>query len=262
MSFYSFRVILFCGVLIFFQSCISYEKLVNFEKEGSGLPFDVPENITNAEELTIQANDVLSIIIYGQDQATAAPFNISTSADLSQQNDPNLYQLQGYLVNQNGEIDFPILGKLNVKGMTKENIKALLIGKIKKYLKNPVVNVRLLNFRVTVSGEVNFPGSFNIYNDRITVAEVLTMAGDLTPYADRTHVMVVREKDGKRTYSKMDMSSNQFFKSKYYYLKQNDHIYVRPIEEKRGAVADNSNKILPFVSAVVSIAALLISVFK
>ncbi len=262
MNTYNCRVLLFLGVLMLFQSCIPYEKLVNFEKEGTGLPFDVPENITNAEELTIQAYDVLSIIIHGQDVETAAPFNLSTQEDLSQQNDPNLYQLQGYLVNRNGEIDLPILGKLSVKSMTKEEVKSLLLGKLKKYLKNPVVNVRLLNFRVTVSGEVNFPGTFNIYNDRITLAEILTMAGDLTPYADRTHVMVEREKDGKRTYSKVDISSNQFFKSKYFYLKQNDFIYVRPIEEKRGAVADNSNKILPFVSAFVSIAALLISVFK
>ena len=115
---------------------------------------------------------------------------------------------------------------------------------------------------MTVSGEVNRPGTFNIYNDRITVAEIMTMAGDLTPYADRAHILLTREKDGKRTYTKLDISSNQFFQSKNYYLRQNDFIYVRPIEEKRGAVVDNSNKTLPFITAFVSVAALLISIFN
>ena len=256
------RVFIFIAVVLFFQSCIPYERLVNFEKEGTGLPFNVPENIMNQEELTVQANDVLGIVVHWQDVETAAPFNLNTPTDLAQQNDPNLYQLQGYLVNQNGEIDLPILGRLNVKGMTKDEIKALLLSKLNKYLKEPVVNIRLLNFRVTVSGEVNRHGTFNIYNDRITVAEIMTMAGDLTPYADRAHILLTREKDGKRTYTKLDISSNQFFQSKNYYLRQNDFIYVRPIEEKRGAVVDNSNKTLPFITAFVSVAALLISIFN
>ena len=151
-------ILVFMCSILFFQSCISYERLVNFEKEGTGLPLDVPENITNAEEITIQPYDVLSITVHSQDVATAAPFNLSSPQYLSNQTDPNLYQLQGYLINQNGEIEFPILGKINLKGMTKDQIKVMLEKKVSEYLKDPVIIVRLLNFRVTVSGEVRSPG--------------------------------------------------------------------------------------------------------
>lgn len=255
------RCLLFLGFLVLFQSCISYESLVNYE-QGKELPYDVSEKIRNTKDITIQANDVLSIKVHGQDIATAAPFNLTSADDNSLVADASLYQLQGYLVNQNGEIDFPILGTINVKGMTMGSIKELLLKRLENHLKSPVVNVRIINFKVTVSGEVNEPNSFQIYNDRITLSEVITMAGDLTPYADRTNILVVREKDGMRSYGKVDMSASDFFTSKYYYLHQNDFIYVKPLEAKRGAVADNSNKILPFVSAIVSIAALLISAFK
>jgi len=253
LSHFSFLVILLC-----FQSCISYESLVNYEQEEE-LPFNLSEPIKNFKELTIQAHDVLDIKVHSQDVATAMPFNLSGSESLMI-GDPDLYQLQGYLVNPNGTIDFPVLGTMLVAGMTKEEIKTSLLKKLRLYIKDPVINIRLLNFKVTVSGEVHRPGSFQIYNDRVTLSEIITMAGDLTPYADRSRIIVVRENNGKRKFKKIDMGSSDIFVSKYYYMKQNDLIYIKPLEEKRGAVADNSNKILPFVSAAVSIAALLLSV--
>ena len=254
-------LLLFWGSLFLFQSCISHESLMNYH-EGTVFPINQPIPIVNPKDIRVQINDVLDIKVHSQDIVTAAPFNLIPAGGINQINDPNLYQLQGYLVDEAGTIDFPVLGKLTVVGQTKQEVKTLLLGKLAAYLKNPVVNIRFLNFKITVSGEVNLPGSFQIYNERVTLSEIVTMAGDLTPYADRSKILIVREVGGNRTFGKVNMSSSDFFNSEYYFLQQNDFIYIEPLEAKRGAVRDNSNKVLPFVSAIVSIAALLISVLK
>lgn len=254
-------VLILLGVTLLLQSCISHESLLNYQA-GNQLPINEPIPITNPKNIHIQINDVLDIKVHSQDLVTAAPFNLLPTSGNMNVNDPNLYQLQGYLVDENGAIDFPVLGKIMVMGKTKEEVKNLLVEQLKTYLKNPVVNIRFLNFKITVSGEVNRPGAFQVYNERITLSEIITMAGDLTDYANRTNILIVREIDGERTFGRIDMNASNFFVSNYYYLQQNDFIYIEPLPAKRGAVRDNSNKILPFVSAVVSIAALLISAFK
>ena len=255
------NIVLFLGLLLGIQSCISHESLVNY-RGGAPLPLNQPILIENPKNIKIQFNDVLDIKVHSQDIVTAAPFNLIPNDGNNNFNDPDLYQLKGYLVDETGNIDFPVLGKLQVSGLTKEETKVLLLEKLTEYLKTPVVNIRFLNFKITVSGEVNLPGAFQIYNERITLPEIITMAGDLTPYADRSNILLVREEDGNRIFTRVNMSTSNFFTSDYYFLKQNDFIYVEPIPAKSGAVRDNSNKVLPFVSAFVSIAALLISVFK
>ena len=255
------KLLFLVGLVLSFQSCISHESLMNYH-EGAPLPINQPMPITNPKDIRIQVNDVLDIKVHSQDILTAAPFNLIPTGRSSFVNDPNLYQLQGYLVDEFGHIDFPVLGNLAIGGLTKEETKGLILEKLKAYLKNPVVNIRFLNFKITVSGEINRPGAFQVYNERVTLSEIITTAGDLSDYADRTNILIVREVDGKRTFGRVDMSASNFFASEYYFLQQNDFIYVEPLEAKRGAVRDNSNKVLPFVSAFVSIAALLISAFK
>jgi len=256
-------LLLLGGLVLLFQSCISYESMVNFqESRGAKLTYNEPVPIRNPNNIRVQVNDVLDIKIHSQDIATAAPFNLIPAETVGSVNDPNLYQLYGYLVDEAGNIDFPVLGKLHLLGKTKEEAKQLIFRKLESYLKNPVVNIRFLNFKITVSGEVNRSGVFSVYNERVTLSEIITMAGDLTPYADRTNILVVREVNGNRTFARVDMSSSNFFASDYYFLQQNDFIYIEPLEAKRGAVRDNSSKVLPFVSAFVSIAALIISVVR
>ncbi len=253
-------ILVILGILLLFQSCISHESLLNYNT-GAALTINQPIPITNPKDIRIQVNDVLDIKVHSQDILTAAPFNLIPSG-ASNLNDANLYQLQGYLVDEKGIVDFPVLGELKIGGKTKEEVKKMLLEKLEVYLKNPVVNIRFLNFKITVSGEINRPETFQVYNERITLSEIITTAGDLTPYADRTQILIVREVEGNRTFGRVDMSASDFFRSDYYYLQQNDFIYVEPLEAKRGAVRDNSNKVLPFVSAFVSIAALLISALK
>jgi len=254
-------LLLLLGVLLGFQSCISHESLVSF-KDGGQFEFNQPMSIQNQNTIRIQPNDVLDIKVHSQDILTAAPFNLMPANASSIISDPNLLQLNGYLVDMNGFIDFPVLGRVNIKGLCVGEAKEKILNGLTEYLNTPVVNIRFLNFRVTVAGEVNRPGSFTVYNDRISLLEVLAMAGDLTPYANRDSILIVREYEGTRTYTSVNMSSNKLFESEYYFLQQNDYIYIEPIEAKRGAVADKSNKVLPFVSAVVAVAALLISAFK
>lgn len=255
------HLIFFIGIVLSLQSCISHQSLVSFN-EGGPIEFNQPFPIANEKIIRIQANDVLDIKVHSQNIITSAPFNLITASTNSFINNPELLQLNGYLVDHKGFIDFPVLGKINIKDLSIETAKDTLVSKLKAYIKDPVVNIRLLNFKVTVSGEVNRPGSFIIYNDRITLPELFAMAGDLTPYAKRDSILIVREFKGERTYGSVNMNSNSLFESEYYFLQQNDYIYIEPIEAKRGAVADRSNKVLPFVSAVVSVAALLISAFK
>ena len=254
-------LLLLLVVLLGFQSCISHESLVSY-RDGGQFKYNQPMSIHNQKTIKIQPNDVLDIKVHSQDILTAAPFNLMPASASSFISDPNILQLNGYLVDVDGFIDFPVLGRINIKGLSVGETKEKILNGLTEYLKTPVVNIRFLNFRVTVAGEVNRPGSFTVYNDRISLPEVLAMAGDLTPYANRDSILIVREAEGERTYASVNMSSNKLFESDYYFLQQNDYIYIEPIDAKRGAVSDTSNKVLPFVSAIVSVAALLISAFK
>lgn len=253
-------LLFFFGVSLL-SSCISYESLVNFEQEGP-IKYGKLNPIMNQRTITIQPNDVIDIKVHTQNIETAVPFNLLPDANNGFINDPSLLQLNGYLVDPNGYIDFPVIGRWEVQGLSIDQAKQQLLEKLDEYLVEPVVNIRFLNFRVTIAGEVNNQGIYTIYSERISIPELIAMAGGLTPYAMRDSILIVREEEEGREYGNVNMSSNKFFESEYYFLKQNDYLYIKPSEAKRGAVNDNSNKILPFVSAAVSIAALLITAFK
>lgn len=219
-------------------------------------------DVTNGPDIRIQPNDVLGIKVFSSESELAAPFNLN-----SQELNANLIsieaiQLNGYLVNQQGEIDFPVLGSLKWTGLSIVEAKEALLVKLKAHLKDPVVNLRLLNFRVTVSGEVRKPGAFNILNERISLPDALALAGDLTDYADRRDILLVRENNGVRSLNQINLQSATFFQSEHYYLKQNDLIYVKPIKAKAGAVQDQTSKTVPIVTAVATIAAVLIALFS
>ena len=150
----------------------------------------------------------------------------------------------GYLVDTNGEIDFPILGKMHVAGLTRLQLTELIKQRLTEedLIKDPVVTVQFLNYKVSVMGEVNRPGSFNISGDRITLLEALSMAGDLTIYGRRDRVAVIRENDGQRTILYHDLRSSDVFNSPCYYLQQNDIVYVEPNNSKAGQSEINQNK--------------------
>jgi len=157
-------------------------------------------------------------------------------------------QQQNYLVDNNGEIDFPVLGKLKVGGLNRNELIELLTNKLDpNYIKNPNINIRLANYKVSVLGDVRLPGSYTIPNERITILEALALAGDLNISGKRQNILVIREEDGKKIQYQVDLLSKQLFISPVYYLQQNDVVYVEPNYARIQSASSNSNTTL-FIS--------------
>ena len=225
------------------------------------------EAIDKSYEVIIHKDDLLAIIVNSKDPELALPFNMPL---VSYQIGQNVSQqrLVGYLVNQDGNIDFPILGEIHVEGLTRMQVTELIKKRLieEELIKDPIVTVQFLNFKVSVIGEVGRPGTFDISGDRITLLEALSMAGDLTIYGRRDRVAVIREKDGKRSILYHDLRSSDIFQSPCYYLQQNDIVYVEPNNAKTGQSRINSNNSvgvwLSGVSVLASITSLLVTMFK
>ena len=251
-------------VVVLCTSCASSKKVFYLQDV---VPLK-QQDIEQKYEVYIHNDDLLAIMVNSKNPELALPFNMPmVSYQLGSQTAPQ-QRVLGYLVDTNGDIDFPILGKLHVAGLTRlqltDMIKQRLIDE--DLIKDPIVTVQFLNYKVSVMGEVNRPGSFNISGDRITLLEALSMAGDLTIYGRRDRVAVIREKDGKRTILMHDLRSSDIFNSPCYYLQQNDIVYVEPNKAKAGQSEINQNKSvgvwLSAASILVSIASLIVTLTK
>lgn len=176
-------------------------------------------------ETTINPDDNLHITVSSLDPEAVKIFNPVYSATVQ---NADALNINGYLVDGGGRINFPILGQVEVGGMTKSEAAEYLQKRISEYIKNPTVNIRFLNFKVTVLGEVNRPGSYTIHNERLTLLEAIGLAGDLTIYGKRDNVLIIREMDGVKTFNYLDLKSSGLMDSDFYYLHQNDIVYVQP----------------------------------
>jgi polysaccharide export outer membrane protein len=243
------------GVVCLLTSCVPHRDLVNYQ---SGVPTTGSQPIETPPEIRIQPNDVISIDVFGPDEKILASF-VKQSTAASNIIDVEAIQLGGYLVSDRGTISFPQIGEIEVAGKTVGEIASLIGSRLQSYMKDPVVNVRLLNFRVTVTGEVAREGSFIIFNDRISVPEALARAGGMTDYANRRNVLLVREDQGRRSYQRLDLTAGDVFTSEYFYLQQNDMLYVEPIRAKNGAIRDQTSKTVPIITAVATILAVIIN---
>jgi polysaccharide export outer membrane protein len=189
-----------------------------------------------------------------QDQTTigGGSFDASSSTRLAQQGTP------GHLVDQAGMIEIPIIGQIKAAGYSTMELRNIIRDKLGKLLKGPIVDVRLLNFKISVTGEVNRPASYVIPNEQVTLPEALTMAGDLTIYGKRTNVMVIRDVNGLKEFGNVDITRRDFFNSPYYYLHPNDIVYVEPIKT-RGLQTDRTNAILPVLFSAVSLLVVIVT---
>ncbi|MCS7037590.1 MAG: polysaccharide biosynthesis/export family protein [Saprospiraceae bacterium] len=215
-------------------------------------------------EPTVQPGDILHIAVYGPEEPVA-PFNHPVAMTPNALTAPQQQTLEiflGYLVNSRGEIDFPVLGALSVAGLTLPQTKDTLEQRLRQYLREVVVNVRFVNFRITVLGEVNQPGTYAISSPRVTLLEALGRAGDLSPYANRTNILHIREQNGQRIYTRVNLQTSDVFSSPVYYLQQNDIIYVEPNRAKIAAVADPATRIITYTTGVLSVITLLIALFR
>jgi polysaccharide biosynthesis/export protein len=244
-------------------SCVSHQQLVNFNQ--GPLPTQ-PETILNALDLRIQPEDLLQISIQSIEPEGVAPFNPPNQNQMMMMQGGGLGNVAemftGYFVDRDGIIELPTLGKVKVEGLTIVEAQNLIGDQIRKTVTDATVNIRFLNFKVSMMGEVANPGVLRLSNKRITLLEAFALAGDLTPYANRNNILVVREKAGKREYGRLNLQSNTFFQSPYFYLEQNDLVYVEPIPAKVGAIQDQTTRILTFGSAGLSLVTLLFAIFR
>ncbi len=245
-------------LLFSLTSCLSHKELINFRTGEEPTPTLVnlsKQNILNQADIKLQANDVLAIIISSPDGVLATPYNI-VPAQMSTQVVTPLSPAT-FLINSEGYIDLPTIGHLKVAGLTIKEVREAILVPVSKEIINPSVNVRLINFKISVMGEVTRPGTIQIVNERITILEALSEAGDFTPYSNRRHVMVIREKNGVREIGELDLKDTKFFTSPYYFLQQNDVIYIEPTKGKIAQIQQPVNTYLqPIVSGLSIIATL------
>lgn len=238
-------LLLLFSVLILNESCITRKDISYFQDISDSTAV---QQITQKFQAVIQPGDILSIYVTSLSKEASSFFNlVGESTDQQVANT--------YLVDASGNIEMPLVSSVNVAGMTTEEAKAEVKKLLEQYLVDPTVSIRIRNFKVTVLGEVKVPGVYTIPNEKITLVEALGLAGDLSIYGKRVDVLIIREENGQRTFSKIDLRSKDLFVSEFYYLHNNDIVYVEPGKGKI-ASADAAYRVLPIVFSGLTIIAL------
>lgn len=211
----------------------------------------------------IMPKDELTILVQTTDPLTSEPFNLRSTGQISSKN-----QITGYLVDNDGMINFPIVGKIHVAGLTKTECEDLIKSKIQPYLartENPLVSVRTSSYRITVIGEVNRPGVIPVATEKISLIEALAEAGDMTIYGKRDNVLLVREdKSGEKHKVRLNMNDANIINSPYYYLQQNDIVYVEPhkVKARNTFFGSNTSIFYSVIGITTSLASLLITILR
>lgn len=208
-------------VITFFiltTSCVSKKNITYFQNDLVD-----QSKVSNSYKTVYKPDDLLQINISSIDMEAVIPFNLSSSASTEMTSS----NPQTYLIDSNGEIDFPILGKLTIGGLSREDAVKLFKDKLDPtFVKSPSININITNFKVTVLGDVKKPGTFTIPNERVTILEAIGLAGDLNLSGQRQNILVTREEGEKKVFHSLDLLSNTLFTSPAYYLQQNDVVYV------------------------------------
>ncbi|TDQ09951.1 polysaccharide biosynthesis/export family protein [Pedobacter metabolipauper] len=251
-------------LMVCFSSCVSNKNITYF-KDIQSLNQAKLENAAAFTEPIIQTDDILSLNIFTLDQKTGSVLNQaattpalggSTNSSLSTQN-------TGFLVDKNGDIEIALVGKVKVAGLTTYEARELIRGKVKGVgFIDPNVQLRLANFKVSVMGEVNAPSTYTLPNEKVSILDALSLAGDLTIYGKRDNILIVRDNNGKKEFARLNLNSSEIFNSPFYYLKQNDLVYVEPNKAK--ASANNAGQIqtISIVTSVLSVLILAITSFR
>lgn len=227
------------SVILTLSSCASRQDLVYFQDE----PLTKLNTMPSVFELKYKTDDLITIDVTGLDFEAVLPFNLPIVANNNNNilNGQGNLRMQAYLIDAQGNIEFPILGTIKIAGLTRSEATNMLKEKISEYVKDPIVNIRLANFTVTIIGEVNRPGTFTLQDERITLPEALGLAGDLTIFGKRDNVLLIREIDGVKSFAKIDLTSIDVINSPAYYLTQNDIIVVEPNSARIKSSSFNPN---------------------
>ncbi len=245
---------------VLISSCVPQKKIKYLQKQQEHDTASFHANKRNVD-YKIQPKDNLYIRVFALDEKAFLFFNkqSGTTSYNDYANDASIY-LNSYSVSSEGNIDFPIVGKVYVRDLTVEQIKTILQQLISEYLKEITVVVKIVNFRITIVGEVSRPGEFTIYKDDINLFEAISLAGDLSEFANRTRVALIRQTKGGSQVHYIDLTSDKILNSDYYYLQPNDIIYVSPLGYKRWGLGSTFPWALIFAS--ISTALLLINYIK
>lgn len=252
MKFVKITLLSLLFVLFLTTSCASRKDLV-YLQGGS-----------NAKELVsyepvLQPDDVVMIVVSSENPEVAAPYNLKAiTVQGDSENTIGTQRMQTYILDKEGKIEFPLLGSIALGGLTKTQAVAKLKELLKDHVSDAVINFRILNFKVTVLGEVQKPGTYSVASERITLLEAIGMSGDLTIYGNRTNVLLIREKNGTKTMERIDLTKPDFLNSSAYYLSQNDVVYVEPNKTRinSSAIGPNLTVGISALSLIVTIIAL------
>ena len=253
-------------IVLLLDACSSAKQVAYFQNIDS-TSLTASKGLYDAR---IMPKDLLTITVVTSDPSTSKPFNLSIQNTLG--TDGRLGSTTGsllqYLVNNDGDIDFPVVGTVHVAGLTKDQCEDLIKSKVKPYLaesENPVVTVSMSSYRVTVAGEVTSPKVVPVTTEKMSVLEALAQAGDLTIYGRRDNVLLIRENaDGQKEAHRLNLNDANIINSPYYYVQQNDYIYVEPnsVKAKNSAIGQSTTLWFSFVSILTSVAALVVNIVR
>ncbi|QLG46714.1 polysaccharide biosynthesis/export family protein [Costertonia aggregata] len=221
------KVLILVSSISILTSCGSKKDIVYFQDSSNF------ETIIDKDNFVpkFKVDDEVAIYVSTLNPEASIPFNLfrrvgeSGGGEASQVN---------YLIDEKGEIDFPVIGKIKIVGLSPEEVRVLLQKKLSDYLKDPIINIRLRNFTVTILGEVNNPGTFPVFGEQVTILEALGLAGDISIQGKRDNVLVIRDFNGTKVYNRIDLRSKNAMSSPVFYLTQNDVVYVEPNSSRIG----------------------------
>lgn len=249
-----FCLIALCGLTLF-SSCGSTQNVTYFSDLDSTKVSQIP--ISEFKEPLIQTDDILSITVQTLDPSATSTMNqTSGTSGLEKSSSSEASAVSGFLVDKEGNVEIPILGIVKLAGLTTSQAKELIRTKASAYYKDPTIQVRFANYKITVLGEVAKPSTYTVPYEKVTVLDAISMAGDLTVFGKRENVLLMRDKGDKKEIVRLNLNSSSTIASPYYYLKQNDIIYVEASKAK--ASANNAPRV-QLIGILLSIAALLVT---
>jgi polysaccharide export outer membrane protein len=264
----------FIVLVVLLTSCNAYEKVAYVQQAGSQAVFD-DKTKPGIPDVTLKAGDLLTITVNSNVPEAAAPFNLPLIPGGESMKNYSIGNstisggggLQNYLVDHEGNVVFPIIGKIHAAGMTKSELAEKIKSSISPaYIKEePIVLIRYANYRISVLGEVARPGMLSVNNERLSIFEAISMAGDLTVYGRRDNVLIIRENNkGERETVRIDLRDSKLIDSEYYYLQQNDVLYVQPNNQKARStfIGQAETLSLSVVSTLISITTLVVTLIR
>ena len=245
-------------------ACQSYKKVPYLQDAEVVLYSTQDEQLYDAK---IMPKDLLTIVVSCTSPELAAPFNLTVATQNNAVLNYTTTQpvLQQYLVDNEGNINFPVLGELHVGGLTKKATEQMIVEKLKPYItETPIVTVRMVNYKISVIGEVSRPGVYTVNNEQVNVFEAVAMAGDLTIYGKRDNVRIIRTVDGKQNLVTINLNDENIIYSPDFYLRQNDIVYVEPNKAKKQSanIGSSTNLLISITSILISLAGLMVNILR